>query len=160
MKRHWIAMATSACALALTPSVALAGGQHGSLGNLLEQSQTATNENTTEQSASSEASSRQTNVNMPISILSQGSNDGAVNQSNDAHTSSSAGNENNTEQGNSQSQRGTVQGGGGGAGDNGSTCGCGEGSKRDQGDGGQQVSQSQSASNDNSQPGSHLERDQ
>src|SRR5579871_4308755 len=105
MKRHCMAMAASVCALALAPSAALAGGNDnggGLLGGLVKQTQSASNQNTTEQSAQSEASSRQTNVNIPIAILSPGSNDGNVDQSNTGTTSSKAGNGNSTAQGNTQ----------------------------------------------------------
>jgi hypothetical protein len=61
-------MAASVCALALVPSTALAGTESGVVGSLVKQVQTATNENTTEQSASSEASSKQTNINAPVAI--------------------------------------------------------------------------------------------
>jgi hypothetical protein len=108
MKRHCIAVAASACALALTPSAALAGNNSGPLGGLIQQTQTATNQNITSQSATSEASSKQTNINAPISILSVGSNDGGVSQSNKGSASSKAGNVNGTEQDNHQSQDGSA----------------------------------------------------
>ncbi len=136
MKRHCIAVVASACALAVAPSVALAGnGPSGTLGALVKQTQTATNQNTTEQSASSEASSQQTNINAPISILSSGSNDGAVNQSNEGKTTSAAGNANNTEQENGQEQNGSAGGSGG--------------SDHGQDGGGGTVEQSQKAENSN-----------
>ncbi|MGA8364951.1 MAG: hypothetical protein WB709_10570 [Solirubrobacteraceae bacterium] len=98
-------MAASVCALALAPGTALAGeGGGGPLGGLLKQVQSATNQNTTEQSASSEASSQQTNINAPVAIDSPGSNNGDVNQSNDANTQASSENNNDTEQGNTQTQ--------------------------------------------------------
>jgi hypothetical protein len=115
MKRHHLAMAVSVLALAAAPSTALAGG--GSLGGLVKQTQTATNSNETNQTANSTATSEQTNVNAPVSILSEGSNNGDVNQSNEGDTSSSAQNNNGTEQSNQQSQEGSA---GGGKGD----CGC------------------------------------
>src|SRR5579863_7647525 len=103
MKRHCIAMAASLCALVVAPGTALAGqGGGGPLGGLVKQVQSATNQNSTEQSAASEASSQQTNVNAPVAILSPGSNDGNVDQSNTGTTSSHAGNGNSTEQGNTQ----------------------------------------------------------
>ena len=105
MNRHCIAMAASVCALALAPSAALAGnGTGGPAGGLIKQTQTATNQNATEQSASSEANSKQTNINAPVSILSSGSNNGDVHQSNNANTSASSDNNNNTHQSNNQSQ--------------------------------------------------------
>src|SRR5581483_3695764 len=118
MKRHCIAMAASVCALVLAPSAALAGtnndrGGTGLLGGLVKQTQSAGNQNSTEQSASSEASSQQTNVNAPVAILSSGSNDGNVDQSNTGTTSSQAGNGNRTQQGNTQTQNGSAKGGAG-----------------------------------------------
>jgi hypothetical protein len=106
MKRHHMAMAVSVLALAAAPSSALAGG--GSLGGLVQQTQTATNSNETNQTANSTATSEQTNVNAPVSILSEDSNNGDVNQSNKGETSSSAQNNNSTEQGNSQNQKGSA----------------------------------------------------
>src|SRR5207302_2002205 len=55
MKRHRMALAAGVCALAVAPSTALAGEQ-GSGGQQVNQTQSASNENSTEQSASSEAS--------------------------------------------------------------------------------------------------------
>jgi hypothetical protein len=101
--------AASVCALAPAPSAALAGnGASGPVGSLIKQTQTATNQNTTEQSASSEASSKQTNINAPVSVMSPGSNNGDVNQSNNANTNASSENNNNTHQRNTQSQEGSA----------------------------------------------------
>ncbi len=71
MKRHCMAMAVSVLALAAAPSTALAGGG-GLLGGLVQQTQTATNSNETNQTANSTATSEQTNVNAPISIMQLG----------------------------------------------------------------------------------------
>jgi hypothetical protein len=161
MMRHWITMAASVCALALAPSTALAGnGSGGLVGSLVQQAQTATNENTTEQSATSEASSKQTNVNAPVAIDSPGSNNGDVNQSNEANTKASSENNNNTEQSNEQSQKGSATGkdqGGKGSWSKGNSCGCKgdhekgkEQGKHSQGSGSQSVEQNQSGSNSNS----------
>ena len=95
MKRHCMAVAASICALALAPSTALADGQGGGLlGGLVSQTQAASNTNQTTQEANSTASNKQVNVNAPVSILSQGSNNGVVNQSNNGYTSSRANNQN------------------------------------------------------------------
>jgi hypothetical protein len=128
-------MAVSVLALAATPSTALAGG--GSLGGLVEQTQTATNSNETNQTANSTATSEQTNVNAPISILSEGSNNGDVNQSNKGETSSSAQNNNGTEQSNWQNQEGSASG----KDSHGHDCGCSKG--------GSKVEQSQTGENSN-----------
>ena len=110
MKRHFMATAVSALALAAAPSTALAGspGGDGPLGGLVKQTQSATNSNSTSQTAESKATNEQTNVNVPVSILSVGANNGDVHQSNNGHTSSSATNNNGTEQGNSQTQKGSA----------------------------------------------------
>jgi len=60
----------------------------------------------------SSATNKQTNVNVPIAILSKGSNNGDVNQSNKGDTSSSAQNNNGTEQSNHQNQKGSAGGSG------------------------------------------------
>ena len=138
MKRQYLAMVASVCAFSLTPAAALAGGnQDQGAAGLTKQVQSATNKNSTEQSAGSEASSRQTNVNAPISILSYGSNNGNVTQGNNATTKSSAGNSNQTEQGNRQSQGSQPSNGGGQPCNGGSQGGSGSG-------------QSQHATNNNS----------
>src|SRR5437588_388178 len=103
MKRHWIAMAASVCALAVAPSTALAG-EVGNGGQQVDQTQSARNENSTEQSASSEASSEQTNVNAPVTVDSPGSNNGDVKQSNGAENNASSTNNNSTDQQNQQNQ--------------------------------------------------------
>jgi hypothetical protein len=61
-------------------------------------------ENSTDQSADSSAKTKQANVNVPISLFSVGSNNGDVQQGNDAQTSSSSSNWNDTGQSMSQSQ--------------------------------------------------------
>jgi peptidoglycan hydrolase-like protein with peptidoglycan-binding domain len=60
MRRHWMAMAASICALAVIPSTALArevGQGQGTGGQQVSQSQSGSNKNSAEQSASSETSS-------------------------------------------------------------------------------------------------------
>ena len=100
MKRHCIAVAASLCAFALVPGTALADtGDGGLIGGLVKQAQTVVNQNETTQTADSSATSEQTNINAPVSILSSGSNDGDVQQSNNANTSASSQNSNSTNQG-------------------------------------------------------------
>ena len=142
MARKWIALATSLCALAIVPATAAADGGKGGgpLGTLIKQAQTATNENKTEQSASSDANSEQINVNAPVAVMSPGSDNGHVDQSNEAETISASQNNNETAQVNGQSQQAGATGKG--AGEQGS-CGCASG-------GGQQVEQDQQAANSNS----------
>jgi hypothetical protein len=60
--------------------------------------------NGTDQNAKSKAETKQVNVNAPISIFSVGSNNGDVNQGNNANTSSSSSNWNDTGQQSSQNQ--------------------------------------------------------
>jgi hypothetical protein len=78
---------------------------------LIEQAQSATNANTTDQSSSANAETSQLNVNAPISILSYGSNNGDVNQSNDASTTAVAVNQNETDQWIGQGQAASTGGG-------------------------------------------------
>ncbi len=105
MKRHCIAVAASLCAFALVPGTALADTQDGGLvGGLVKQVQAVVNQNETTQTADSSATSQQTNINAPVSILSSGSNDGDVQQSNNANTSASSQNSNSTDQGNEGGQ--------------------------------------------------------
>src|SRR5436305_5748974 len=104
MHRRWFAIVVSICALAIAPSTAFAGGSDGAAGQEVSQSQSGTNENSTEQSASSEASSYQTNVNAPVTVGSPGSNNGDVNQGNAAYNSASSSNNNETQQDNQQNQ--------------------------------------------------------
>jgi hypothetical protein len=58
--------------------------------------QQATNGNETDQSASSQASTKQANVNLPIALFSVGSNNGDVQQGNEAQTSAESSNQNGT----------------------------------------------------------------
>jgi len=128
MKRTPLAACVSALALALAPGSALAGG----IGGVLDQAQQATNTNSTSQSADSSATTRQVNVNAPVSVLSKGSNNGDVEQSNKATTVAASSNENETDQANRQEQDGHVFGGehGKGHGDHGS-CGHEDRCRRD-----------------------------
>src|SRR5437773_1120912 len=144
MKRHWLAMAASICALAVAPGTALAGDL-GSGSQQVDQSQSASNSNSTSQSAESEAESEQTNVNVPIAVNSPGSNNGDVNQSNSAENNASSANHNSTEQGNGQNQGAAATGVS--VGDH---KGPWDGKQPSGSNGGQQVHQTKSASNENS----------
>ena len=111
MKRHLMALLASTVVLGVAPSGALAleevecgAAKHVAV----SQTQCATNENETNQTASSEATSEQKNVNVPISVLSADSNNGNVDQSNRGHTTSSAQNNNGTGQSNRQYQKGSA----------------------------------------------------
>jgi hypothetical protein len=66
--------------------------------------QTGSNDNHTSQNATSEATTKQFNVNAPVSVFSVGANNGDVKQSNDASTSAKSTNENGTSQDMDQSQ--------------------------------------------------------
>jgi hypothetical protein len=104
-------------------------------GGSISQDQEGSNSNETTQEANSEATTTQVNVNAPIAILSANSNNGDVNQSNEADTTAYSGNSNSTAQGVTQDQGATTDGSGDG-------CGCGA-------DGGA-ITQSQDGSNSNS----------
>jgi hypothetical protein len=103
----------------------------------ISQDQTGSNSNDTTQEANSEATTYQVNVNAPIAVLSKNSNNGDVDQSNEADTTAYSGNSNGTTQGVTQDQGATSDGSGSGDG-----CGC-------EADGGD-ISQSQDGSNTNS----------
>jgi hypothetical protein len=61
-------------------------------------SQSGKNDNSTDQHAKSEATTKQANVNLPISLFSVGSNDGGVQQGNSASTHAGSSNSNGTQQ--------------------------------------------------------------
>src|SRR6202035_1488199 len=67
-------------------------------------SQRGVNDNSTSQNAESEATTKQVNVNAPISVLSVDSNNGDVQQGNAADTSAKSSNDNGTGQWLDQSQ--------------------------------------------------------
>ena len=69
-----------------------------------------TNQNRTDQDAKAGATTQQANVNLPISILSWGSNGGAVSQGNQADTKAYADNDNGTDQSVDQNQDANVAG--------------------------------------------------
>src|SRR5919109_1909016 len=99
----------------------------------IEQSQTGTNDNSTDQDATANAETTQVNVNAPVAILSPGANSGDVTQSNQADTNATAYNGNTTDQSVGQVQHAAVRGDGCG------TCNAGGGS----------ISQDQSGENTN-----------
>ena len=136
MRSRWLSRALLASALAGATLLATGGTATASeMGEReqLQQTQDATNSNSTSQDAAADASTHQVNVNAPIAIFSPRANGGDVDQSNDADTTAVAGNANSTDQGIEQGQ--SAQGRG--------SCkhACGRGS----GD----VDQSQEATNDN-----------
>jgi hypothetical protein len=108
------------------------GGRCGCRGRRIDQDQTASNSNRTDQDANATAETTQVNVNAPVAILSPGSNNGDVDQSNDATTIAEASNWNDTDQFIGQSQDARAGG-----------RGCCGGSSRG-------IRQDQSATNDNS----------
>jgi hypothetical protein len=122
-------------------------------GSGIAQDQSATNDNSTDQSADSSAETRQLNVNVPVSVLSWGSSNGDVRQGNQADTKSYADNTNGTDQKVDQEQDARVEGSGpdshGYDPKSGHDCGCdGKSPKSERGHA--TIDQSQSASNDNS----------
>jgi hypothetical protein len=78
----------------------------------IQQSQTGTNDNSTDQTATANAETNQYNVNAPIAILSPGANNGDVDQSNQADTDATAYNGNSTDQSIWQDQDAAVRGDG------------------------------------------------
>jgi hypothetical protein len=155
MHKRWLAIAVSVCALAVAPSTAFAGGNDGIGGQEVSQIQSATNQNSTEQSASSEASSDQTNVNAPVTVDSPGSSNGDVNQGNKAENNASSTNYNETDQQNKQDQGAAAAGATNGGDEHPGRCchggkkGWGD-TKKGKGHDGQKVDQAQSAGNGNS----------
>jgi hypothetical protein len=74
------------------------GSQGGQWNGKDSRNDNATNDNRTDQQARADASTKQVNVNAPISVLSFGSNNGNVDQSNKAYTDANAENYNSTKQ--------------------------------------------------------------
>jgi hypothetical protein len=107
---------------------------------LIGQEQSGSNHNSTGQDATSDALTKQTNVNAPISILSWGSNNGDVRQGNQADTKSYADNDNDTDQKVGQDQHAAVDG------SRGTSFDPRDGQAHD----GPAIEQEQSATNDNS----------
>jgi len=80
----------------------------GNGGQQVDQSQSASNSNSTSQSAESEAESEQENVNVPIAVNSPCSNNGDVDQSNEAENRAYSANHNDIDQDNWQNQGGAA----------------------------------------------------
>ena len=135
------ALVGTCVALILSSSAA---GASTDLTDGLDQSQTGQNSNTTDQQSEAAATTKQLNLNLPISLLSPGSNSGDVDQSNDADTTVISANENDSTQSVDQTQQGSVEGSDKGH----DSCGCGHKSKNGH-DGGESASQSQQAANTN-----------
>src|SRR5207248_2509437 len=83
-------------------------GADGNGDQQVDQSQSASNSNSTSQSAESEAESEQANVNVPIAVNSPCSNNGDVDQSNNAENNAYSANHNDTDQDNWQNQGGAA----------------------------------------------------
>jgi hypothetical protein len=110
--KHWLKRALATAALASGAMIATAGMASASTGSplpvdpiaLLTQTQEATNTNETTQNAEPSAETNQVNVYLPIAVLSHGSNNGDVDESNEADTTVVANNENGTGQSIDQDQ--------------------------------------------------------
>jgi hypothetical protein len=138
--KHWLKRALATAALASGAMIATAGMASASSESplpvdpeaIISLTQEATNTNETNQNAEPSAETNQVNVYAPVAVLSKDSNNGKVDQSNEAETTVVAVNENGTEQSIDQDQT---------AGDDRGGCGkCGS-----EGD----VSQTQTAENNN-----------
>ena len=105
------------CAAFVAGMLALGGGVASATeppppgsGGGIDQTQTGSNTNDTDQSSDAYAETSQVNVNAPISILSWNSNNGDVTQSNDATTTAVAANDNETAQWIDQGQSASTDG--------------------------------------------------
>ena len=135
--KHWLKRALATAALASGALIATAGMASASSeaplpvdpGAIISLTQEATNNNTNDQTANPSAETNQVNVYAPVAVLAKDSNNGKVDQSNEAETTVIASNDNDTEQSIDQDQT---------AGDGCGKCGS---------EGG--VSQSQTAENNN-----------
>lgn len=85
--------------------VVTAGGAHPYWHRGIDQDQAAANNNRTKQRADADATTKQANVNIPVSVLAFKANNGDVTQSNDATTAAKASNDNSTWQAVLQDQR-------------------------------------------------------
>jgi len=110
--KHWLKRALATAALASGALIATAGMASASSGSphpvdpeaVFTQIQEATNTNETHQNAEPTAETNQVNVYAPVAVLSKDSNNGKVDQSNEAETTVVAVNENGTEQSIDQDQ--------------------------------------------------------
>ncbi len=73
-------------------------------GAIISLTQEATNNNTNDQTANPSAETNQVNVYAPVAVLAKDSNNGKVDQSNEAETTVIASNDNDTEQSIDQDQ--------------------------------------------------------
>ena len=109
--KHWLKRALATAVLASGALIASAGMASASSESplpvdveaIIRQTQDATN-NTTNQTAEPRAETNQVNVRLPIAFGSHDSNNGEVDQSNEAETTVVASNENGTEQSIDQDQ--------------------------------------------------------
>jgi hypothetical protein len=83
---------------------------NGRDGQQVDQTQSASNDNSTDQSAESKANSEQENVNAPVTVDSPCSSNGDVNQFNWVENNAFSTNNNETEQENEQDQAGSAVG--------------------------------------------------
>jgi len=107
MKRRWMRRSLLVSLLAGAILFALGASAHAQAagaGSVIGQTQQASNANSTSQFAGVLASTHQANVYAPVAVLSSGSNNGDVSQSNNATTTARASNENRTNQSIGQSQ--------------------------------------------------------
>lgn len=135
---HWLKRVLATATLASGAVILMAGVASADvaadLGSITDQVQQATNSNQTNQDADAAAETNQLNVYAPVTVLSKDSNNGDVEQSNDADTTAVAVNDNETDQSIQQDQEADL-------GDGDACRKCGSGGA---------VSQSQEAENDNS----------
>jgi len=127
------------------------GGDAGDGSAVVEQGQAAGVSNGTDQSGDASVDNYQSNINLPVAVLSPGANGGNVDQSNTADNSATVINANSTDQSVGQSQTGDATANGGDA-DGSDDNGCDECSSDqggDAGDGDAVVVQDQSADVDN-----------
>src|SRR3970282_2590569 len=110
--KHWIKRALTTAALASGVMILSAGAASAAPEGkvpldplwISSQTQQATNENSTTRDAESTAETHQVNVYAPVAVLSPGSNNGDVEQSNEAETTAVAVNDNDSEQSIEQDQ--------------------------------------------------------
>jgi len=110
--KHWLKRALATAALASGAMIATAGMASASSESplpvdpeaIISLTQEATNTNETNQNAEPSAETNQVNVYAPIAVLSKDSNNGKVDQSNEAETTVVAVNKNGTEQSIDQDQ--------------------------------------------------------
>ena len=110
--KHWLKRALATAALASGAMIATAGMASASSESplpvdpeaIISLTQEATNNNATNQNAQPNVETHQSNVYVPVAVLSKDSNNGKVEQSNEAETTAIAVNENGTKQSIDQDQ--------------------------------------------------------